>query len=50
MENNETNIPNIWNAIALRALRTGAHIPFTSPTVRDESHDASWGRIVEVLP
>lgn len=23
---------------------------YTSPTVRDESHDASWGRIVEVLP
>ena len=23
---------------------------FRTPTIRDESHDASWGRIVEVLP
>lgn len=31
----ETNTPNIWNAIALRALRTSAHIP-----VAQEEFDA----------
>lgn len=36
--------------VRLGGVSTAYDDDFTSPTVRDESHDASWGRIVEVLP
>lgn len=36
--------------VRLGGVSTAYDDDFTSPTVRDESADASWGRIVEVLP
>lgn len=36
--------------VRLGGVSTPYDDDFTSPTVRDESADASWGRIVEVLP
>lgn len=41
-------------SVGMRVRLGGVSTPydddFTSPTVRDESADESWGRIVEVLP
>lgn len=36
--------------VRLGGVSTAYDDDFTSPTVRDESADESWGRIVEVLP
>ena len=47
----------VWDgdvSVGMKVRLGGVSTPydddFTSPTVRDESADASWGRIVEVLP
>lgn len=36
--------------VRLGGVSTAYDDDFTSPTVREESADESWGRIVEVLP
>jgi hypothetical protein len=36
--------------VRLGGVSTPYDDEFTTPTVRDESHDASWGSLVEVLP
>lgn len=43
-EQNETNIPNIWNDIAKRALRTGANIPMVEEQFDREKalHGLAW--------